>query len=1024
MAERRESVRLELNDAGFSTGMAKSAAATGLLERALKSLDGTNVVIHERISESATQVDRLSKSSRDADKSINQLTGRLRLFADAAAILGPALVPIGGVALAGIAGLSSQLGFAAIGAGVLVGSMQGLGDALGALNDAHLEPTAENLTKAKDALNSLSPAAAKFAEEAYGLLPVLRGIRDAGAEGLFPGLTESLDDLERLAPVVADIFNRIGSAVGEIAADGAASLASERWADFFDFIAVEGPRALTELSTAVGSLVHGLSELWMAFAPLNSDVSGWLMDAAAGFDAWASGLSKTQGFRDFVEYVRETGPQVADTMGALANAVVQIVQAAAPLGGPILKSIEGLADALASLADSSVGSALIAAAAGFAAVSRAMAVFNMAKGSALAGMMTDLSKNGEQAGKGARALGAGLGALLAIPAIDAAQTQFEGLSMGLNALSSELTTLGANGSLSGEFDNLAESLTRLSDPNLAQGLQDSIYNALPFLGSDSRVDEATAQFEALDAALVNIVNTEGPAQAKVALENLAASLGLTAEETRELLTLLPGYEDAIIGAADAASAAAADHSYRDSLAAETAALEKNIGLMQAKRDAALRSFSAQTEYSQSLLDSKKALEENGRAWGLNSEAGLKNRRVVEQQAASWNQLNREQGQTPAQARVARKALEDTAVSLGATKEEARRYARQLMDIPNDLSTKIALDVDTAVQRAKAIKAELASIDRNIDVYVNVRRPNAGGFGPQVGGSADGGTVPKTGKPYADRHLYLLADGEEVISNRRGQADRHRSLLKDINAGRLADGGTTGKNGGRVRSGVARFDDTDRLQAAIDRLTLVAEDQTRAVEKSTAKTEMWAEKMADAGKNTLSTLGLNMWDSSSSPWESGAGSGALFNLTRTNAGLEERLSLQQQLAALGLSGDALSQLLTGSNADISGMIQRGEIGQYAALFAQYQSLSGAASTQAGQLAYGAQYEAANADRKAQLATLQATERLTQRMEHKLARMEKLLAVAPQETGAAVGAAVQNGATNAHRDNRNQTGARRA
>jgi hypothetical protein len=1015
MAERKESVRLELVDGGFSTGMAKAAAATGLLERSLKSLDGTTIHVHERISRSATGLDGMGRSARDADGSINQLTGRLRLFADAAAIFGPGAVPVAGTLTAGVAGFASQLGFAAVAGGVLIGSMQGLGDALGALNDAHLEPTAENLVKAEDALNRLAPAAANFAEEAYGLLPVLRGIRDAGAEGLFPGLTDSLDDLERLAPVVARIFGQVGSALGEIVSGGVASLASERWSEFFEFIATDAPRSLSEMATAVGDLTHGLAELWMAFSPLNNSFSSWLMDVADGFDHWASGLSATDGFREFVDYIRTTGPQVSETAGALANAIVQIVQAAAPLGGPVLQAVEAFADALAIVADSDVGASLIAAAAGFAAVSRGMMLFNAAKGTALAGMMTDLAKNGEQAGRGARALGVGLGSLLAIPAIDSAQRQFEGLSTGLNALTRDLSS----GTLPSEFDNLTESLMRLTDPNLAQALQDDIYKTLPVLGSDSRVDEATAQLEALDAALVNIATTQGPAQAQVALERLADSMGLTGAQTRELLELLPGYRDAIVGAADATSAAAADRSYRNSLEAESAALEKNIGLMQTKRDEALRGFSAETNYAAALMDSEKAIKENGKAWNLNTEAGLNNRRALESQAGAWNELNRSTEQSPAAFRKARKSLIDTARDMGASREEARRYANQLLDIPSDLKTRIGLDVDTAMQRAKAIKAELASIDRNIDVYVNVRRPNAGGFGPQLSSSADGGSVPKTGRPYADRHLYLLADGEEVISNRHGQADRHRSLLKDINANRLADGGTAGG----IKRGAAMFDDTAALQAAIDRLTMVAEDQTRAVEKSTAKTEMWAERMADAGRNTLASLTLDLWDSSGNPWESGAGSGALWNLTRTNMGLEDRISLQQQLADLGLSGDALSQLLTGTNADISGMIQRGEIGQYAAQFAQYQSLSGTAASQAGQFAYGAQYAAADADRKAQLSALQSTERLTQRMEQRLARVENALSEiarnAPERTGAEVGRAINGAATAAHR--RRQPGA---
>ncbi|MGH6978899.1 MAG: hypothetical protein ACRED4_06380, partial [Brevundimonas sp.] len=390
MAVRRESVRLELQDAGFSTGMVKSAAATGLLERALKSLDGTNVVVHERISESATQVDRLSKSSQGADRSINQLTGRIRLFADLAATLGPALVPLGGVALAGVAGLASQMGFAAIGAGVLVGSMQGLGDALSALNDYNLEPTTANLNKVEDALNGLTPAAADFAREAYGMLPALRAIRDAGAEALFPGLTESLDDLERLAPAVARIFESVGGALGDIAADGAASLASDRWADFFEFIATEAPDALSDLASTVGSLTHGLSELWMAFSPLNTDVSQWLTEAADSFDRWASGLDQTQGFQEFVEYIRTTGPQVAETLGAIGNMFVQIVQAAAPIGGPILAGLEGVADVVAAIADSDIGTPIMAGVAALSLLNRGLALTKIQSNAGLFGGVTAL----------------------------------------------------------------------------------------------------------------------------------------------------------------------------------------------------------------------------------------------------------------------------------------------------------------------------------------------------------------------------------------------------------------------------------------------------------------------------------------------------------------------------------------------------------------------------------------------------------------------------------------------------------
>lgn len=108
------------------------------------------------------------------------------------------------------------------------------------------------------------------------------------------------------------------------------------------------------------------------------------------------------------------------------------------------------------------------------------------------------------------------------------------------------------------------------------------------------------------------------------------------------------------------------------------------------------------------------------------------------------------------------------------------------------------DVRFNLMGTEAAKSGLAGVKnwmdsiKSKDVFLNVytRRTNeSGGLGAT---SADGSTVPKTGLGYADRHPYLLADGEEVISNRWGQADRWRPLLKQINANRMADGGSVGR----------------------------------------------------------------------------------------------------------------------------------------------------------------------------------------------------------------------------------------
>jgi hypothetical protein len=359
VAVRIESVVIRAVDE-FSTPVAKMALAAGVLDKRLDSLDSTNLETRRNIVAGSRDLDAFGASTRRNASDINQLTGRLSLMAQSAALLGPALVPISAVALPAVAGLASQMGFAAIGAGSMVVAFQGVGDALKSLNKAALEPTAANIEAARLAMKKIGPDAREFVRAFQEFRPVLTDIRDSAAAGWFPGLTESLDHFAVVGPKIADIFEKIGSVGGDLVAGGAESFASGRWADFLEFVEQEAPAALKSLGHVVGDLAHGMAELWMAFDPLNDDFAGWLESVASGFDSWATGLAGTQGFQEFIDYVREVGPQVAETFGSLANAVLQIAEAAAPLGGPVLKAIEGFADAVAGIADSDLGTPILA----------------------------------------------------------------------------------------------------------------------------------------------------------------------------------------------------------------------------------------------------------------------------------------------------------------------------------------------------------------------------------------------------------------------------------------------------------------------------------------------------------------------------------------------------------------------------------------------------------------------------------------------------------------------------------------
>lgn len=1100
MAERRESVRLELNDAGFSSGMAKAAAATMLLNRELSSLSRRSTTSIGKVDELAKSTSALrkefdgfpavdlsgglhsvSRSARDADTSINQLTGRLRLFADAAAILGPSLAPVGGVLIAGIGGMANQMGFAAVAGGVLIGSLQGVGDALGAMNDASLDPSDSNLEKAEEALKRLSPAAREFAEAAFDLKPALLAMRDMGAESLIPGLTESLNDLERLAPQVGRIFEAVGGALGDIAADGAASLASDRWRGFFEFIEQEGPRVISELATTVGSLTHGLAELWQAFTPLNNGFSSWLMDVAAGFDSWATGLSATEGFKEFVDYIRETGPQVAETFGALANAVVQIVQAAAPLGGPVLAAIEAFADAIGAIADSNLGTPIMAGVAALALYNRALQttmavqkrvdaggglfgaigarqkatqgsfaavkadVESLASTWATAGARTareqqrmsaaaaslrsnmgglakdvgraagpvagmavvasgaadglgltntaSLALMGSFAGPVGAAIGAGAGALLDLKAAGEGSTA---AIQGLNAAaqSGDIDLLG---------QQIAAAKAELEDINNLDFGGD-IFDRIGFQVADTfggkSADESKAEIEAAEKALEELTKAQelGEIQSRASAVAYASQAGVwmtSAEWARESTESIKAQADAMIKARDAAYKTANSFvTLGDSLNDSKVTLGEWIAQM-AKQADALRNFT-----NNARTAAKKGLDE-GLIASL-QDAGVEGALRMRQLSSA---TEGEIAKANAAWRKGQKAMED--------------YVN--FKVP---PKRVDLDINPAMRNIGALEARLRAI-RDEDVLINVRQIGSTTLGPRPG-VATGGHITGPGTGTSDSIPAYLSNGEFVI--RAAAVQKYGvDTFHSLNAMHFATGGSVDRKGDKRKVGASFFaaDNTAALQAAIDRLTMVAQDQTAAVEDQTRRTDEWAQRMEAVARATVSGFDTGLFERDSNVWAAGAGGGPLANLTRDIAGLQERGALQSQLAGMGLSGDALAALLgQGSNSDISSLIQSGQVSQYAALFNQRAALQGSVGAAAGQLAFGAEFkdqskalrEATRAQGETQMSIL--------RMETQLARtqaaLERMERNAPERTGAEVGRVINGAASSGQRDRRNRTG----
>jgi hypothetical protein len=171
---------------------------------------------------------------------------------------------------------------------------------------------------------------------------------------------------------VERIVANFAAEMGRLASGAGSALAGPQFRDFFHYLETDGATVLHRFAVATGNVVEGLGHLVTAFQPLTMDFTSGLERMTRSFANWADGLSRSQGFQDFLDYIRQSGPQAKEFLGALADALVGIAQAAAPWGSTVLPVLTALAQALAEIAKSPVGGPLFTAAAGFIALNRAV----------------------------------------------------------------------------------------------------------------------------------------------------------------------------------------------------------------------------------------------------------------------------------------------------------------------------------------------------------------------------------------------------------------------------------------------------------------------------------------------------------------------------------------------------------------------------------------------------------------------------------------------------------------------------
>lgn len=370
MSVRRETILLELED-NVSGEALRAAAALKALDASIRGLSGSSSN-SRGLGSLGRDVDRMGASFDRAGSSIDTFSGRLGLLGTAAAAIGPSLVPIAASAVPAIGALATGMVAASAAAGTLMLAFQGVGDAVSAVSNYQLEPTAQNLAKVQAAFEKLGPAGTQFVMALNDMRPVLDDLQQAARGGIFPGFERGLDAIVSRAPEVIGFVEDISRRVGDMGGDIGEAFANDSdWREFFAFIDSEAGPSLEDFGRATGNFVAGVANMVEALSGLSGGVSGDLLESSRAFREWAAGMEDTEGFRKFADYIRESGPQVADFLSATADALIALATAAAPWGAVVLPVLTTATEAFAALAGSPIGPPLFTAAAALLAVSKA-----------------------------------------------------------------------------------------------------------------------------------------------------------------------------------------------------------------------------------------------------------------------------------------------------------------------------------------------------------------------------------------------------------------------------------------------------------------------------------------------------------------------------------------------------------------------------------------------------------------------------------------------------------------------------
>ncbi|MGV2384075.1 MAG UNVERIFIED_CONTAM: hypothetical protein LOD86_02215 [Thermobifida fusca] len=653
----------------------------------------------------------------------------------AALLLSPALVPIAAQAIH-ILPLAAAFGAATVAVGAFGAAVAGQVVAIAGVAEA--EKKAADAAKTHGAgSKEAAKAQDAYAQALAELPPATRTAARA-----FSVLSDEYEDWSKALaadtmPVVTKSFAVLGATLPTLTpvVKGASA---------------EMDRFMTILAGGVRS--PGFDRIMDRFATFSSGVLKRANDGLIRFMRTLDTGKAGGAFAQVMEYAREHGPLVRDTLSNIGQALGNLLEAAANVGPGLLTVVNALAGIVAAMPPGAITvmlqlalaiKAVGLASSAIAVVGPRMAAFAAAVGAmrtAAAGATGVLPRLAAAFGALSRAAkvavaGTGIG-LLVIALTELAQMGRQA-PPDVDKLTSSLARLGKNGKVAGEaarafgsdLGDLHSKVSALTDPSTAESIQQWVVSLGGLADWDSTpVKDAKDNLNSIDEALAGLVKNGQADLAAAALKRLTAEYGKGGRDTAEFTKNLDDYEAALEDAKFEQQLAAdamglfGEQAQKTSakLAEQKASADGLRQAIVALNDVNRAGLGAMNAFEQAVDDTAKAARENAGALSysggeldLNSqkardaEAALRDLAAKTDEAAgaardqgkSWESVN-------GIYKRGRDELIKNAMQMGLTREEAKRLASEILNVPSKKSMTLEMRTDDAIAGLDSVIAAI------------------------------------------------------------------------------------------------------------------------------------------------------------------------------------------------------------------------------------------------------------------------------------------------------------------------------